>query len=472
MSDAAAAPVGCAASLATLPRSLQHDILARLPPDRRLLLAFVCRSLRDAVNDRDLWSVVDLSSTSGVARCTDKLLRAIAAKARCSMRSLDVSGRCLSTYADCDRLSLRAVVSVAQANQRSLQLLRLLLMPYVLDVTEEGSHRGYSAREVAHVLKEAPRTRSLEVDVCDTAAKLLPLFARKKVVLRSIHAEFFEDGKWYNQEREEAALRSLVANLADGQTRLTALELSCAPLDNAAQLDALVDAVLRLPALASFGLQAGDVAFDATMPALTRLVNGSARLARLCISRASSSPFPPPSPAFCAALQGAHTLACLKLVDVDLFRDAFAGSALVDAITDHPSLRCARLYLNSVASPHRSAVGAALGRLVAADAASLSELNMFKCDLGDAGLAPLFASLPDNHHLRTLCVGCGRVDPTSPWPPPVGVSRAFAGRLLAAVRANTSLRCFTPPAVIDSFGVDYVPELEEAEALVKARGAA
>ena len=464
MSDAAAAPAGCAASLATLPRSLQHDIVARLPPDRRLLLAFVCRSLRDAVNDRDLWSVVDLSSSCGVTRCTDKLLRAIAAKARGTMRSLDVAGQLLSGYAFRDGLSLRAVISVAQENQRSLQLLRLLLLPDPLDFTEEVpsafSPRGYSARTVANVLKKAPRTRSLEIDVHDTAAKLVPLFARKKFVLRSVRADFFDEDneESYNRDSAEAALHSLVARLADGQTRLTTLELRGAPLDSAAQLDALVKAVLRLPALASFGLLSCYVASGATMPALTRLVSGSTCLARLSISlTASRSPFPPPSPAFCAALQGAHTLACLELVDVDLFRDAFAGVALIDAITAHPSLRCVRMYLNRVAPFHQSVIGAALGRLVAADAASLSELHVGYCNVG---LAPLFAALPDNHHLRALNVIYGWAE--------VGVSRAFAARVLAAVRANTSLRCFNPPAV---YNVVHVRELEEAEALVKARGA-
>ena len=147
---------------------------------------------------------------------------------------------------------------------------------------------------------------------------------------------------------------------------------------------------------------------------------------------------------------------------VDLFRDAFAGAALINALANHPSLRCVRLTWNRVAPPHRSVVGAALGRLVAADAASLSELNVAYCELDDAGLAPLFAALPDSHHLRALNVSYGGAE--------VGVSRAFAVRLLAAVRANTSLRCFSPPAAIGPFKVD-LPELEEAEALVKARGA-
>lgn len=120
-----------------------------------------------------------------------------------------------------------------------------------------------------------------------------------------------------------------------------------------------------------------------------------------------------------------------------------------------------RLTSNRVAPLHRSVVGAALGRLVAADAASLSELSVDYCNLGDAGLAPLFAVLPDNHHLRALNVIFGREE--------VSVSPAFAARVLAAVRSNTSLRCFHPPAV---YNVVHVRELEEAEALVKACGSA
>ena len=47
-------------------------------------------------------------------------------------------------------------------------------------------------------------------------------------------------------------------------------------------------------------------------------------------------------------------------------------------------------------------VGSALGALIATDAPALESLRLYNCQLGDAGMAPVVAALPQNTHLRVL----------------------------------------------------------------------
>jgi hypothetical protein len=105
------------------------------------------------------------------------------------------------------------------------------------------------------------------------------------------------------------------------------------------------------------------------------------------------------------------------------------------------------------------ALGAALGALVAANAAALHELNLSYLAFFDAGLlalGPLLDALPLNTHLRTLNLDCIRC------------THDFArDRLLPSVRANMSLRRLIVPHGAHANAFVY-----EAEALVAARNAA
>jgi hypothetical protein len=130
-----------------------------------------------------------------------------------------------------------------------------------------------------------------------------------------------------------------------------------------------------------------------------------------------------------AALRANSTLTFLSLLHVNLWHEPGAAVALLGALTAHRSLRELQLYSNQGAEPDRAIAGAALGALVAANAAALEKLNVYHCMLRDAGLGPLVDALPHNTHLCTLrCDGNG-------------ITEAFVReRLLPAVRANTSLR--------------------------------
>ncbi len=89
--------------------------------------------------------------------------------------------------------------------------------------------------------------------------------------------------------------------------------------------------------------------------------------------------------------------------------------------------------------------------LLAATAPALQELDAGSCALGDGGLRPLFGALAANTHLEALLCGGN------------GASAGFArGRLLTAVRANSSLR------ELDAGG-DSQPAARAAEELVDAR---
>jgi hypothetical protein len=77
-----------------------------------------------------------------------------------------------------------------------------------------------------------------------------------------------------------------------------------------------------------------------------------------------------------------------------------------------------------------TAVAAALGALVAANAPALQALHVSGEEVTEEGLVPLFDALPANTHLRMLSCAYDRN----------GATAAFARELLLpAVRANSSL---------------------------------
>ena len=127
------------------------------------------------------------------------------------------------------------------------------------------------------------------------------------------------------------------------------------------------------------------------------------------------------------------------------------GLAFMDALTGHRSLRFLYFDDNCAAMEDRTAIGEALGMLVAAE---LFYPSLTECELGDEGLRPVFDALADRTGLYMLrCAGNG-------------VSRELARDVvLPAVRANTAL-CeleFKQPAI---------PELAEAKRLSQRGGAA
>ena len=184
------------------------------------------------------------------------------------------------------------------------------------------------------------------------------------------------------------------------------------------------------------------------MPSLTRLVSAKS-LTTLEVSNYRHAL--EPSPAFCDAVAAA-SLVSLYFDAAELFDALTAGLSLLSSVTGHPTLRHLSLRGNRVAPAGRTAVGAALGLLVAADSL-LDALHISFCKLGNDGLLPFINALPRNTHLRRLT--CEGND----------FAQLAAARLLTAVRANASLIYLT---AADLF-VDPIPELVEAKAVVAAR---
>ena len=180
------------------------------------------------------------------------------------------------------------------------------------------------------------------------------------------------------------------------------------------------------------------------VPALARLLSGNTTLTELEIDNqddADGLPYedlimldPPAAALLADAIRRNNTLQRLHVGESHLWAVAEPAVTLLDAFVGHPSIRVLDLGFNDPyedGTPEEEAapIGAALGRLVAADVPALEELRLDFCGLGDAGMRPLFAALPRNTHLRQLVVAECLVR-----------GAEVATELLTAVRANTSLR--------------------------------
>jgi hypothetical protein len=397
-----------ATTIASLPHALLARVLARLPVDARLRCSEVCRGWRHVLaRERDLWTVLDLSRSSGVTHeVTDALLRAAASKAGGALVTLDV------TY--CYEISHEALLEVVTANAGSLLQLRAAAL--------EGG--ACTCEQAEALLRAAPRLRELVANVqsnADDAARML----RKEAVFQPLRVSAL---CVYAHGADGAALHALAAALAVHATPLAGLTLRDTPLGAPDVLDALVDAALanRLAEMAfsECGLS------PASAPSLARLL-GSGALTSLYIADDDVQLLDAPAAALLGGALRANTvLQSLVLIDVGLWHDACccAAATLMASLAAHPILRRLTVSSNAVDPAHSACAGAAFFTLVSANAPSLQELTISHCHLGDAGLRLLMDALRRNTHLKALrCLGND-------------MSEEFARDvLLPAVRANASL---------------------------------
>jgi hypothetical protein len=437
--------VSCLAPLPVppLPHALVLFIFSLLPVDQRLRCLEVCKGCYATVNERSLWTRLDLSATAGLARpATEALLRAAAARAGGQLQALHLT--------DCVAITHAALLAVARANADTLTELRM-----------EGScicYAGYVAfvYEVEAVLGAAPRLHLLAADVyCHDVAVAHRLLRNEGAFTALRVRKLCVDG------HDEASVLALAADLA-AHTSLTDVRLQGAPLRALAILDAVVDAALALR-LASLTFFACNVT-PASAPALARLISGGA-LTELYVRNWGEQLLDQPAAELIAdALRANSTLTSLTLRGCCFWHDAAAATLLLHALTAHRSLRTLHLCFDTThaGDHHAAALGAALGALVAADAPTLHELNVSHSGLSDAWLGPLVDALPLNTHLRTLNLN------DNPF------THDFArDRLLPAVHANTSLRQLTAlphdfQLADDEEGL-FFAFAEEAETLVERR---
>jgi hypothetical protein len=366
------------------------------------------------------------------------LLYAAAARAHGELRSLDVTGcELLGTYA--------------------LRELRVCAVTARSDLFHTSSPLGTGTLEA--LLRAAPRLDLFEADLKCGELPRENALARARCALRNeapftllrVHTLKF---KFEPAEREEAAVLALAADCAS-HSHLQRLHFIDAPLDTAAALDAVVDAAI-MRRLTSVTLEDCRLTPESA-PALVRLIDGGA-LAELDIwgkhYSCAALLYALDPIALGNALRASSTLTAVSLRDVGLWRyNTAAATALLGALTGHPSLRSLTISNNSVAEKDEEEAGAVVAALVAANAPALTALDVSYCGWYDAGLGPLFDALPGNTHLRTLSCGGGELS-----------DEFMRDTLLPAVRANSSLRKLKTDL---NTGV-----AREAEALVQRRAAA
>jgi hypothetical protein len=407
--EAAAAPAGD--PFAALPHALALALFALLPVDQRMRCAEVCRGWRAALSDASLWLRLDLSPASGVARATDALVRAAAARAAGRLQALHLY---LSEHNSHD-----AICAVAAANAGALVELRMAT-PH-----DDDEWRAASVEQLEALLRVAPLLHVLEANVSCSGTEEATHLLRNEAPfgplhIRTLHAFGLEDA---------AAVRSLAEHAA-AHASLTGLDMNEAPLNVPAALDAVVDLALqcRLTSLELYrcGLS------PASAPALARLGAGGALKTLALVGESSLLLDEPAAVLLGNALRANTTLTSVTFKRISLFGDAAAAAALLGALTAHPTLQkldiAANFFIGHPTPAALAAAGAALGALVAANAPALRELRLGGCDLTDAGLGPLLDALAGNTHLRVLHCRFN------------GLSEAFKReRLLPAVRANAWL---------------------------------
>jgi hypothetical protein len=374
---------------------------------------------------------------------TDSLLRAATARSAGHLETLDVTG--------CARVTHAALLAVVTANSASLRELHVRgAMPSV------SYDSLLAVAEVEALLRAAPGLRAChaeamisEVPVARALLRAEPPFAALRLELLSL-GDYEAEGTFLDMH----AVLQLVPDLS-ACTFLRELELTSVRIGTPAAPDLLVDAALACR-LRNLRLIDCDLP-AAWAPALARLVRGGA-LAQLVIDGGEDADLDAPAVMVLAnALRACSTLTSLTLRGVGLWRDVGAATALVGALTGHASLQTLGLSQDDLSAADWAVAGAAFGALVAANAPALQELCLPCCNVGNAGLRPLFDALPRNTHLRMLY--CWLND----------VTNAFArDALLPAVRANGSLRqLFCKPQRAGA--ADHA--LAEAEALVARRAA-
>jgi hypothetical protein len=404
--EAAAAPAGD--PLATLPLALALFLFALLPVDQRMRCAEVCRGWRAVLSDASLWLRLDFSPAGGVARATDALVRAAAARAAGRLQSLDLSG--------CRRITHEATCAVAVENAGALVELRM---------AEPKPHRETrfaSVEQLEAQLQAAPLLRVLEADVGCSSAEEARRLLRNEAPFGPLHVRTLR-----SEGLADAAAVQSFAQDALAHAWLSGLDLFRTPLDEPAALDAVVDLAVqrRLTYVVLFGCGLS----PASAPSLARLVGGAALRILVLFGDPTHLLDEPAAVLLGNALRANTTLTAVSFNYVHLFSDAATATALLGALTVHPSLQMLDLSFNysdgQAPADALAAAGAALGALVAANAPALRELRLEGSYLTDAGLGPLVDALPANTHLRVLVYG--ENDTTD----------AFEReRLLPAVRAN------------------------------------
>ena len=415
-------------TLLSLPLVVAHRVFLLLPADQRARCATVCRGWRALLADASLWTRLDLSDASGVVgdyEAGERVQRA-AERACGQLRTLDVRRQL-----DDDGFLGDRLCELIRRNRDTLCELYLARI---------HTHRsgGIGVHDLGMLLFDAPKLVTLSAEVVCTvlvAPKLLrnePPFGPLRMSKLTVDFDLRPD------EPDEQYAESLMAALFTAvplHGSLNKLTLDCPFSASKATYDLLFDGALAVK-LSALTLVWSYITV-ASVSSLARLLRGDS-LRSLVISGclasdddASVFDDPAATAVFADALRASTSLTHLELRGCDLW-DAdrlFPASTLLEALTGHPTI--AKLVFDdsfSIGLDDTSAVGAAFGALVAANAPALHELYLsVRSPHDDDWLNLLCEALPLNAHIHTLDVMYRQI------------SSATKQRLLAAVRASPSL---------------------------------
>lgn len=440
---AAAARPAQNAGWAQLPTPLLHACFALLPLDARLLAAGVCAGWRAAAAAQD-WTRL---SFHGCAATTNNMKRnqlflAAARRAGNAAVALELA---MSEDEYTRHISRRVLLEVLRANGATLREVSL-------------GDELYSEMELAEFVKAVPHAHvfAAQADLCSQPLALPmlrnePPFAALRLHKVGLYHDVFA-----------ADLHTLMSAVA-AHTSLRTLKVNSF-FTAAAEINAVVDAAVSL-GLCELTIETRAFVLP-TAAALPRLLQSEA-LTALTIKNGflDSEDYPQvrmslaSAVALAAALRTNSTLTALSIERLRLWETDAADSLLV-ALTSHPSLRSISFDNNEVPAATAVKIGAALGVLIAADAPALESLQLYNCQLGDAGMAPVVAALPRNTHLRVL-----DIDRSS-------MSVPFArAHLLPALQACTSVHTIHGRhGCRDSCISEFMPGLgQELEQLLSPR---
>jgi hypothetical protein len=435
------AALGAQCRLVEAERALAREALAPLPPnavalvfrsltvDVRLRCRQVCRAWCAFLEERRLWTELDLNWHI-LPSATGALLAAAAARSGQTLRELNVDGS--------DRITFAHLLPAVQASGGTLDTLKACL-------GNTNLLAASSPTEVRQLLAAAPRLRRLVCCIKCTPPEAIQLLCDPACAAVQLA------GVWLlTSTRGEA-----VAPLWPALTAQPMLELVrwTGPLASVALLLASV-AHRRLGTV--YIEEAGLTPAD--LPALTGLLTAAGQLDELRISNGRAPLLVGEGVAlFSAALRRSSVLASLHLLDVRLWDSADDAAAVLGALTNHPTLETLIVAGNV---PPSAVAKVAAGKLLAALLAAggkLSTLNIYSMRLGDEAMQTIFQAVARSTSLRRLECAYNCILPN-----------CARDHILPAVRANASLRVLSfywgGTAEKHKFA-----ELAAAEALVAAR---
>lgn len=358
-------------SFTSLPRSVFHNVVLRLPLRETLLLSAVSTSMRKAIHDKSLWATVTLPPRPDI---TAGLLEALCTLSGSSMQKLVSPDACddMRVYGGLvvtpALAPFDALLKLVQANAASLREVHVVCsdsplggFPYSLDYEKARAlaEAAPSALLFLDVLCRAEAAHGLLVGEAPferLRVRRIPItFPTKEEEEEELEEEEAEDEEEEEEDEQrthgqdvdgtgaqgggqDAAAEEPLANEAqparafppfsvDSVVRdarahpsLRELHLNHAPLSEAASFEAVIRATVD-GRLSSLNLFAGALPDDA-MAGLSQVVAGGS-LAHLCVAfsdyggavRCSVVP----TPTFCDGASSSRALARLDLINTDFW---------------------------------------------------------------------------------------------------------------------------------------------------------